>query len=587
MVFITRENKIKYIIKPFFVIVIIVGGLLAVQYSDTYFALSLLGILALIYTNHWEKKELIKYSKEKLKAKWGQEHIEKRNLESIRKLYDFTKHRGERSLDDITWRDLNMDSVFQKLDHTKSLPGMQSLYNILRRPLFDEIELEKRDESINLFSKEKHISQEIQYPLYLFGKKDIKELFLYFKEGMDLDTKYLLVYRILSFSPLLAFGVFFLNKEIALLLALISISVNAYIFKKNKNRIYQEVETFRFIARLIKTSKDIIKIDTASLNIGREDLEDLIKKTKTIYKNVSSLNTKEGERSELDLLLDYWNIITLRETIIFYKTVNLINDKKDDLFQIYKIIGEIDAYISIASYKDSLEYHTKPSLIKSHDSFFLQVEKLYHPLLEEPVPYSFKLDNKGALVTGSNASGKSTYLRTIGINTVFAQTFNTVLAKEYSSNYYNLLTSIGTTDSIEEGDSYFMAEAKSLKRIVDNLSDGVPVLCILDEIFRGTNTAERISAAREVLNYMIDRNTLVVAATHDLELTSIVSESFDNYHFKESIEENDISFDYLLRRGPATTRNALAILKYLGYPKIIYENANKGVEEYELKGSFN
>ena len=192
----------------------------------------------------------------------------------------------------------------------------------------------------------------------------------------------------------------------------------------------------------------------------------------------------------------------------------------------------------------------------------------------------FELDNKGALVTGSNASGKSTYLRTIGINTVFAQTFFIALAKEYDSNYYRLQTSIGTTDSIEEGDSYFMAEAKSLKRIVDSLEGNAPVLCILDEIFRGTNTAERISAAREVLNYMIDRNTLVVAATHDLELTSIVNDNFHNYHFKEDIEEHDITFDYILRRGPATSRNAIAILRYLGYPKLIYENADKTVEEY-------
>ena len=286
----------------------------------------------------------------------------------------------------------------------------------------------------------------------------------------------------------------------------------------------------------------------------------------------------------MQMLLDYINMITLRETIIFYKTINLINKDKNKIMEIYKNIGKIDAYISIASYKDGLDYYTEPSFIEPNRKIYLEVEKLYHPLLEKPVSYTFKLNNKGALVTGSNASGKSTYLRTIGINTLLAQTLYLVLGAKYYANHFKLLTSIGTTDSIVEGDSYFMVEAKSLKRIIDELDDEKPVLCILDEIFRGTNTAERISAAREVLNYMIDRNCLVVAATHDLELTSLVKNKFCNYHFRESIEENDIKFDYILRHGPATSRNAIAILRYLGYPKEIHENANKRVEEYEKEG---
>jgi DNA mismatch repair ATPase MutS len=221
--------------------------------------------------------------------------------------------------------------------------------------------------------------------------------------------------------------------------------------------------------------------------------------------------------------------------------------------------------------------------MEDNSTSYLYAEKIYHPLLNNPVSYIFELNNKGALVTGSNASGKSTYLRTIGVNALFSQTIYIALAKEYRANYFKLLTSIGTTDSIEEGDSYFMTEAKSLKRIIDAINQNQPVLCILDEIFRGTNTIERISAAREVLNYMMDRNSLVVAATHDLELTTLVSDRFDNYHFQEDIKENDIEFDYILRKGPCTSRNAIAILRYLGYPKEIFENANRQVEKYELE----
>lgn len=266
-------------------------------------------------------------------------------------------------------------------------------------------------------------------------------------------------------------------------------------------------------------------------------------------------------------------MIALKEPKVFYKTVKQLNEHKKDLFKIYMIIGEIDAYISIASYISGLDYYTEPSLKTEDIKFHLKVEELYHPLLEEPVPYTFEFNNKGALITGSNASGKSTFLRTIGINAIFSQTLYIVLAKDYSSSYFRLFTSIGTTDSIVDGDSYFMAEAKALKRIIDSLNPNEPILCILDEIFRGTNTAERISAATVSLNYMANKNTCVVAATHDLELTTLVNDKYNNYHFKEIIKDKDMIFDYILREGPCNSRNAIAILEYLDYPKEIYEKA--------------
>ena len=276
-----------------------------------------------------------------------------------------------------------------------------------------------------------------------------------------------------------------------------------------------------------------------------------------------------------EIIMHYYYMIFLKEPKIFYKAVKSINQYKDEFEKMYKIVGEIDANISIASYKSGLDYYTEPEFVFTENKFYLQTKHIYHPLLDEPIPYSIQLANKGALVTGSNASGKSTFLRTIGINTLFAQTMGFVLAQEYTTSFFKLLTSIGTVDSIVEGDSYFMAEAKSLLRVLDELDPKQPVLCILDEIFRGTNTAERISAASESLEYMSHKNCCVIAATHDLELTSMVDDNYNNYHFKETISQNDITFDYILRDGPCTSRNGIAILKYLGYPKELHEEAER------------
>lgn len=309
----------------------------------------------------------------------------------------------------------------------------------------------------------------------------------------------------------------------------------------------------------------------------------MLKKVGVVRKNIAKINYNETLGSDMEIIIHYYNMMILKEPKVFYKTVKLINRYKDEFFQIYNLIGKIDAYISIASYKDSLDYYTEPIFVEDKSKFYLETEGIYHPLLDNPVSYSFELNDMGALVTGSNASGKSTFLRTIGINLIFSETLYFVLANNYSSSYFKLLTSIGTTDNIMEGDSYFMAEAKSLKRILDILDPTQPVLCILDEIFRGTNTAERISAAKEALNYMIQRNCCVIAATHDLELTSLVNERYNNYHFRETIEENDIKFDYILREGPCTTRNAIAILKYLGYPVEIYEKSMAEAKRYLIK----
>lgn len=565
----------------------IFGGIaLGIEINYKLFIMTFVAIPLLILSLKLKKERQRKALKEKIKEQWGKEHIEKRDFLHIEKLYKFLseEEKPNFNIDNITWRDLNMDAVFSKIDHTKSLPGMQYLYDMLRKPIFNGDLLKKRNKRINLFIENRHISQEIQYLLYLLGKKEGKGIFKYFKNGVDVNTRPLPVYIVLSYLPFLVIGLFFINPPSAVIAIPIIMIFNWIAYQLNKKIIYEEIHTFRYLGGLIKTAEDIMKLDLSTIDLDKDEIKDLLKIVKPLRRNLAKINFNEKFSNEAELIISYYNMIVLKEPKAFYRVVNLINKYKKEFFKIYILIGQIDAYISTASYKDGVDYFAEPDFIEENTRFYLETEEIYHPLLENPISYSIEFDNKGALVTGSNASGKSTFLRTIGINSIFAQTLNLVLAKNYTSSYFKLLTSIGTTDSIVHGDSYFMAEAKSLKRIIDMLHPNEPVLCILDEIFRGTNTAERISAARESLNYMIERNCCVMAATHDLELINLVNDGFNNYHFKETIETNDIKFDYILREGPCSTRNAIAILKYLGYPIEIYENATKRAAEYLEEG---
>lgn len=581
------SNQVLQSIIDFIIIIGIFGGVaIGIETKKYGFILLTLVSLGLLFFLHMTKKKKTRdFLKKRIKEQWGKEHIEKREFKNIEKLFHYLleKEKKDFIIDDITWKDLNMDSVFSKIDHTKSMPGKQYLYNILRTPIFNKRKLEKRNEVINSLLNNKELSQEIQYILHFLDDNDGKGIFKFFHEGINVDTKPAIIFNIFSYIPLLIIAMIFINPGKALIVAIFLISINNLLYQSTKKKIYEEMDVFLYLGNILKCADNILKLDTVNIDLNQEELKEMLKKVGVVRKNIAKINYNETLGSDMEIIIHYYNMMILKEPKVFYKTVKLINRYKDEFFQIYNLIGKIDAYISIASYKDSLDYYTEPIFVEDKSKFYLETEGIYHPLLDNPVSYSFVLNDMGALVTGSNASGKSTFLRTIGINLIFSETLYFVLANNYSSSYFKLLTSIGTTDNIVEGDSYFMAEAKSLKRILDILDPTQPVLCILDEIFRGTNTAERISAAKESLNYMIERNCCVIAATHDLELTNLVSERYNNYHFRETIEENDIKFDYILREGPCTTRNAIAILKHLGYPVEIYEKSMAEAKRYLIK----
>ena len=240
-------------------------------------------------------------------------------------------------------------------------------------------------------------------------------------------------------------------------------------------------------------------------------------------------------------------------------------------------IGEIDALLSVASYKNGLKSYSYPQFID--EGKYFQVKDIVHPLIEEAVANSVFMDNSGIVLTGSNMSGKSTFLRTIGVNAVLAQSIYLTTASFYKASFFKVMSSISPEDNIMGGKSYYFREAEALLRIIDEGAEDYPLLCIIDEIFRGTNPIERINASVEILNYLEKSNGLAIVATHDLELCEMVKEKFQMFYFCEDINEEGLSFDYKLKSGVCKTRNAVKLLKYLDYPEEIIESTNKRIEE--------
>ena len=204
----------------------------------------------------------------------------------------------------------------------------------------------------------------------------------------------------------------------------------------------------------------------------------------------------------------------------------------------------------------------------------LTAHGLGHPLIARSQRITNDLDLRGEghllLVTGSNMSGKSTFLRTVGINLCLAQAGGPVCARMFSWTWLRLYCCIRVTDALDEGLSYFYAEVKRLKVILDAIgnTNPHPVLFLIDEIYRGTNNRERLAGSEAFVHALQQSRGLGMISTHDLELTGLAKGNghIRNSHFQETVEEGTLHFDYRLRPGPCPTTNALRIMAQEGLP---------------------
>jgi DNA mismatch repair ATPase MutS len=248
--------------------------------------------------------------------------------------------------------------------------------------------------------------------------------------------------------------------------------------------------------------------------------------------------------------------------------------KAPQLLRVIACVGEIDAAIAVASFRAGAAGWTRPAFSAPHARTSLS--ELRHPLVEDAVANSIALaPPHGVLVTGSNMSGKSTFLRTVGVNVVLAQSVNTCLARAYEAPVYQIRSCIGRADDLIAGKSYYLVEVESVLALVKASESAEPHLFIFDELFRGTNAVERIAAGEAVLHALVSGGArhVVLTATHDAELVDLLRETYVVYHLGDAIGPDGLTFDYRLTPGPATSRNAIALLELNGAPESLVARA--------------
>jgi ABC-type lipoprotein export system ATPase subunit len=239
-------------------------------------------------------------------------------------------------------------------------------------------------------------------------------------------------------------------------------------------------------------------------------------------------------------------------------------------------LAELEALCSLASFSAEQPVACYPQLAAAT---CLTIEEGRHPLLLEPdvVANSLHLtsDKRTWVITGPNAAGKSTFLRMAGVNMVLAQVGAAVPATAMTWSPVRLITDVRIRDDLARNESYFLSEVRRLRRLVLDSESGTPVLGLIDEPFRGTNSQERTAAGVALLEHLAASHNLFLIATHEetLAQTALRAASADNYHFQEHLHDGGITFDYRLRPGPASTKTALRILEREGYPPALLERA--------------
>jgi ABC-type multidrug transport system fused ATPase/permease subunit len=232
---------------------------------------------------------------------------------------------------------------------------------------------------------------------------------------------------------------------------------------------------------------------------------------------------------------------------------------------------EIEALNALTTFAYLNPDYTFPTL---SDQPILKADSLGHPLIpyQDKVSNDFLLTGLGqvVMITGSNMSGKSSFLRTLGLNMVLAYAGCVTDADKLEIGLFRLFSCIRVTDSVVDGISYFYAEVRRLRALLDALKapDALPVFFLIDEIFRGTNNRERLIGSESFIRALVGQQSMGLISTHDLELVKLADDipQISNYHFREHIQDDRMVFDYILRSGPSPTTNALKIMAIEGLP---------------------
>jgi len=434
------------ILMAFSIVCALIIVLIGIRVDPVYFWGLLILLPFIIFSILIYRKNSLQKLLCQIREEWGKEKVKNRNFSEIESFYRYSTSQHDNNdifIDDQTWSDLNMNDLYSKIERTMTNPGECILYNILRTPLLSDKILKKRNVIIRLFQTNKEIREKIQIRLHGMGKQKGNGITALVCEDLPPSTPFKYLFSFLALLALISIiAVPFLWGSSGIVIFVLPLYiVNLLATNKVRRPLFFQLAAIRYLGAMIRLGGKIAAIECPELADYRAELKKATSATKKIARKTLLLFPEGSVSSDIGTLLyAHVNIYFLREVRIFYAVLDEINAHKEELRSIYRLIGELDAMQSVASYREGSAGYVEPEF--SGKELLLEIKDARHPLLTDPVPNSITISGKGITITGSNMAGKTTFLRTLGVNAILAQTVYTCFATSYTGNYFRIISLI-------------------------------------------------------------------------------------------------------------------------------------------------
>jgi len=472
-------------------------------------------------------------------------------------------------VDDKTWADLEFPRFFTTIDTTLSPIGRQYLFDQLRVYEYEPSELDRRWRTYGILQSDPQLREDLQValmPLAVDGVSYIADLLLGEEPAQVPYRRLLLPWTLITIGGIVA--------AVAHLIpawwSLLPLLINLVIAFSLDVRLGDDASALLYCSRLLTVA------DRMAALHGGEDLSDLGRLKaegplrRKLRNQIRWLRTFDRLRTSIGIgglahVVDWLFLVRLS---LYSHALTRFCANRNNWLSTFQSVGAVDASIAVVSFLERYPAHCRPGVVEAP---LLEIENGYHAFIAAPVKNSLRLDGTSVLVTGSNMTGKTTFIKMVAMNAILGHTLGICLADRATLPRSPVRALIHGDQSVETGKSRYFAEAEAVCRFIAESAAGTCRLFVLDEPFSGTNTVERIAVAKAVLR-AIGAEAQVLVTTHDVELQHLLGQQFELFYFQENPAVEGF-FDHALRVGVSSQRNAIRVLERLGLPAAIIAEA--------------
>jgi hypothetical protein len=502
---------------------------------------------------------------DEIRERWGCEPAKERWLPT--RLFDLTRAEAADSVDDETWSDLEFERLFASVDSTITPLGSQYLYSKLRI-YRNASALTKDYATYQVLRRETAFREQLQLMLWPLRRDSNAHICDDLFGALPANPRLTGVILFMSFASVAALALVILNPAYLWILVTL-VLCNLFIVALLHQGIHDTFEATGRLGRMLRVATRLAKVRAPAEVSQPQQLNAILHETKELG---GSFRWFLADRSN-DLVASVYlwlNLLCLADHVAAVIVARNLRRHRDSLARIFLQVGSLDADMAIASWLERIPAHCAPHITPQET---IELTEGFHPLLSMPVANSIVLQGQSALVVGSNMAGKTTFIKMVGTNLILARTLGLCFAAAATVPQSKVMASIRAEHSIESGKSHFFAELERVLGFVHEAERDGHAVFLIDELFRGTNTLERVAAAKAVLE-RLGRRAQVLVTTHDVELQHLLRQNFLTFHFVENPALPEV-FDYRLRAGVSTAKNAITLLEKIGFPADVIKEARR------------